>query len=106
MEGGGYSVIWWDPNALTLDARAPFGVRREDLIVKDVPKHVVADGRSRYDRWHLARADARDAGSIPSIRMTTVRDWAAAGSLADLAVPPSSIAIHHVPRADIEGRQR
>jgi len=25
------------------------------LIVKDVPKHVIADGRSRYDRWHLAR---------------------------------------------------
>src|SRR6185503_19640783 len=42
-DGGGYSVVWWDPGALTLDARAPFGVRREDLIVKDVPKHVVAD---------------------------------------------------------------
>src|SRR5262249_19064612 len=39
----GYSVVWWDPSALELGKRPPFGVRREDLIVKDVPKHVIAD---------------------------------------------------------------
>jgi ATP-dependent helicase/nuclease subunit A len=75
-DAGGYGVVWWDPGALALGARPPFGVRREDLIVKDVPKDVVADGRSRYDRWQLARADARAAGAAPSLRVTTVRDWA------------------------------
>ena len=76
FEAGGYSVVWWDPSALSLGAKPPFGVRREELIVKDVPKDVVADGRGRYDRWQLARADARAAGSVPSLVVETVREWA------------------------------
>ncbi len=72
----GYSVVWWDPNALTLDQKPTFGVRREDLIVKDVPKNVVADGRSQYDRWKLARHDARAAGSVASLTIVTVGEWA------------------------------
>ena len=74
---GGYSVVWWDPGALKLDEKPTFGVRREDLIVKDVPKNVIADGRSRYDRWHLARDEAREAGAVPSLVVETARDWAA-----------------------------
>jgi ATP-dependent exoDNAse (exonuclease V) beta subunit len=69
-------VVWWDPRALDLGAKAPFGVRRDDLIVKDVARHVVADGRSRYDRWRLARGDARAAGSVPSLHVSTVGRWA------------------------------
>jgi ATP-dependent exoDNAse (exonuclease V) beta subunit len=72
-----YDVVWWDPSALSLGAKPSFGVRRDDLIVKDVPKHVVADGRSRYDRWRLARADALDAGKVPSIDVRTAREYAA-----------------------------
>jgi len=74
----GYSVVWWDPGALILGAKPPFGVRREELIVKDVARRVVADGRSRYDRWHLARDDARAAGAVPSTVARTVREWTAA----------------------------
>jgi ATP-dependent exoDNAse (exonuclease V) beta subunit len=73
-EFDGYSVVWWDPGALDLGKKPPFGVRREDLIVKDVARNVIADGRGRYDRWLLARADARDAGSVPSLRVETVRE--------------------------------
>jgi ATP-dependent helicase/nuclease subunit A len=73
----GYSVVWWDPSALTLGLKPTFGVRREDLIVKDVPKNVVADGRGRYDRWRLARHDARAAGAEPSMVVETVGGWAA-----------------------------
>jgi ATP-dependent exoDNAse (exonuclease V) beta subunit len=72
-----YSVVWWDPGALTLGTKAPFGMRREDLIVRDVPRHVVADGRSRYDRWKLARISARSAGSVPSVQVQTARAWSA-----------------------------
>jgi len=74
---GGYSVVWWDPSALTLGRKPPFGVRREELIVKDVPKHVVADGRSQYDAWKLSREDARAAGATPSLVTRTAREWAA-----------------------------
>jgi ATP-dependent helicase/nuclease subunit A len=75
---GGYSVVWWDPSALSLGAKASFGVRREDLIVKDVPRNVVADGRGRYDQWRLARIDARDAGARPSVVVETAREWSCA----------------------------
>jgi ATP-dependent exoDNAse (exonuclease V) beta subunit len=77
---GGYSVVWWEPGpggGLRLGEKPPFGVRREELIVKDVPRNVVADGRTRYDRWRLNRDDARQAGAVPSIALTTVREWAA-----------------------------
>ncbi len=78
FDGPGYSVVWWDPGAgggLKLDEKPTFGVRREDLIVKDVPRNVVADGRSRYDRWRLARDDARAAGAVPSLTVEPARDW-------------------------------
>jgi len=73
---GDYCVVWWDPSALDLDAPRLFGVRREDLIVKDVARNVVADGRGKYDRWQLARMDARTAGAAPSLGVATVREWA------------------------------
>jgi hypothetical protein len=47
--------------ALALGAEPPFGVRREDLIVKDVAPGVVAGRPQPYDRWRLARIDARTA---------------------------------------------
>ena len=59
-----------------LGVKPLFGVRRDDLIVKDVPRDVVADGRTRYDRWWLARADARAAGASPSLVVRTAKEWA------------------------------
>ena len=79
---GGYSVVWWDPAALTPGLKPAMGVRRDDLIVKDVARDVVADGRTKYDAWKLARIDARDRGSVPTIRVKTVREWVAADTLA------------------------
>jgi ATP-dependent exoDNAse (exonuclease V) beta subunit len=73
-DAGGYSIVWWDPGALRLGARPPFGVRREELIVRDVGGHVIADARSRYDSWQLARAEAQAAGAVPSIVVDTVRE--------------------------------
>jgi ATP-dependent helicase/nuclease subunit A len=70
-----YAVVWWDPGALTLDEKPTFGVRREDLIVKDVAKHVIADGRSRYDRWRMARDDARESGAVPSLTVEPASAW-------------------------------
>jgi ATP-dependent helicase/nuclease subunit A len=98
----GYSVVWWDPTALVLGAKPPFGVRREELIVKDVPKHVIADGRSRYDRWQLARHDARAAGVVPSVVVETVREWVAKQDRISPALPvlPDAIRIVNVKRDD------
>ena len=94
---GGYTVVWWDPSALDLDAPPPLGLRRADLVMKDVPKTVVADGRGRYDRWRLARADARARGAEPSMTVTTVRERtdpdATDGRLAPFAVDGAAVAI-------------
>ena len=35
-EASDFCVIWWDPRALKLGAEAPLGIRRPELIVKDV----------------------------------------------------------------------
>jgi ATP-dependent exoDNAse (exonuclease V) beta subunit len=97
---GDYAVVWWDPGTgggLTLGAEAPFGVRRQDLIVKDVPRDVIADGRSEYDRWKLARADARAQGAVASIALATVREWAAA----ETAATPAGAAAVDVATIDL-----
>jgi hypothetical protein len=41
--GTAHTVVWWSPEpaVLRLDAQAPFGLRRDDLIVKDVPPTVL-----------------------------------------------------------------
>jgi ATP-dependent exoDNAse (exonuclease V) beta subunit len=92
FERDGYSVVWWDPGesgGLILGKRPPFGVRRDDLIVKDVPKRVIADGRSVYDQWKLARADARALGATPSLSVTTAGEWARNTSSAALSADAS-----------------
>ena len=71
---GGFGVVWWDPSALDLKADPPLGLRRAELVMRDVPKNVIADGRSDYDRWRLARADARARGSEASLTVATVRE--------------------------------
>jgi ATP-dependent exoDNAse (exonuclease V) beta subunit len=84
----GYSVVWWDPGALKLGLKPVIGVRRDDLIVKDVARNVVADGRTKYDAWKLARINARDHGSLPSLRVRTVREIAADDPAAEVSGEP------------------
>src|SRR5262249_22641478 len=53
--------------------------RREELIVKDAPPHVVQQGLERYHAWRVGREGAIERGSAPSLRVLTVRARAAAG---------------------------
>ena len=88
-----------------------------------MPKDIVADGRGRYDRWRLARADARAAGSVPSIVVEPVRAWAsrqvgppsasmprgeppASPDQPRLAIDAATIAIAHVARPPADDRPR
>jgi hypothetical protein len=56
-----HDIVWWDPFALQLDVAPPFGLRREELIAKDVPARVIDEGTARYDE--LAGAAPGDAGA-------------------------------------------
>jgi len=76
-----HRVVWWSPEpaALALGAQAPFGLRRDDLIVRDVEPAVVSRRRDTYERWRAGRAAAVDAASRPAVTLMTVTDAAGAG---------------------------
>ncbi|HUR33759.1 MAG TPA: UvrD-helicase domain-containing protein [Vicinamibacterales bacterium] len=85
-----YSVVWWDPHALSLGAEASFGLRRESLIVRDVPSSIVDEGLRDYQRWQGGLDRAVQAGSIPTLMVGTVTEWAGDGGtdpLTDVSAP-------------------
>jgi ATP-dependent exoDNAse (exonuclease V) beta subunit len=80
-----YEVVWWDPNIMDLEVEPPPGIRREALIVKDVPESVLQDGLDEYGKWHEARTLTIANGSKPSVSVRTATDWAAADESAQTA---------------------
>jgi len=86
-----YSVVWWspEPGVLDLNAEAPFGLRREDLIVKTVDPHVLRRYRSAYDSWSTGRRAAIDTAARPSIAVMTATE-AASVSFASISDPASA----------------
>jgi ATP-dependent helicase/nuclease subunit A len=77
--GDSHTVVWWSPEsqALTLGVQAPFGLRRDDLIVKDVQPEILLHGRAAYDAWNTGRAADVEAASQPSIDVITATRGAA-----------------------------
>ena len=96
-----YPVVWWDPYALTLDAEAPFGLRREDVIAKDVPESVVADARAAYDDWVINRTNAVAAGSTPSLQVRTVTEFAESGAWPAGVDELPPVALERLPRVGL-----
>ena len=99
--GGGteFSVVWWDPRALKLGAEAPLGIRRPELIVKDVAPDIVESGLAAYNSWRERRQQAIAAGSQNSVSVKTVTQMAktAGDGSPDLKLPP--VEIVELPRA-------
>jgi ATP-dependent helicase/nuclease subunit A len=88
----GYDVIWWDPSLLHLNAVSSFGLRRDDLIVKDGDMFAVEERRTTYERWRADRDQLVERGQAPSVRVQTATAWAAeaAESGVDAAIAASS----------------
>jgi ATP-dependent exoDNAse (exonuclease V) beta subunit len=81
-----HSVVWWSPESqvLSLNVQAPFGLRRDDLIVKDVHPDVLRHGLDAYQAWKAGReADVTAAGRA-SIDVMTATKAAVAADLADI----------------------
>ncbi|HYT73575.1 MAG TPA: PD-(D/E)XK nuclease family protein, partial [Vicinamibacterales bacterium] len=98
-----YSVTWWDPRALHLGAVSSFGLRRDDLIVKDGDMFAVEERLAEYERWRDARVTIAERGALPSVRVQTATAWAAeAATLGiDLALAePADIAVIEMPGAE------
>ena len=77
----GVKVVWWDPAPLALQREFEGGVRDLDLLVDDAGSHAAAEvTRQQHAAWQLRRADALRALSVPSLRVTTATERAAAAS--------------------------
>jgi len=74
-----HAVVWWspEPQALALGAQTPFGLRRDDLIVKDVAPDVLRERLDAYQAWKDARASDRAAARRASIDVMTATEAAA-----------------------------
>ncbi len=94
-----FSVVWWDPRALKLGAEAPLGIRRPELIVKDVAPDIVESGLAEYHSWRQRRQQAIAAGSQNSVAVRTVTQIAktAGDGVPDSKLPP--VEIVQLPRA-------
>jgi ATP-dependent helicase/nuclease subunit A len=99
-----YAVTWWDPRALALGAVSTFGLKRDDLIVKDGDMFAVADRLADYERWRDERAGVLERSSRPTVRVQTATAWAAEAASAgiDDAIldADSSIEVIRIPGAD------
>ena len=66
-----YSVVWWDPHILALDADSGYGLRRDDLISKDGDPAGVAARLGAYEQWRTSRDEATTRARVPSLRIRT-----------------------------------
>jgi ATP-dependent helicase/nuclease subunit A len=99
-DGTPFSVVWWDPRALKLGAEAPLGIRRPELIVKDVAPTIVEAGLTAYNSWRRRRQEGVTGGCQSSVIVRTVTQ---AAKNADGDAPessPTSVEIIELPRAN------
>ena len=73
-----YSVVWWspEPSVLNLEAEPPLGLRRDDLIVKDVAPEIRARYQREYISWRNTRDEALARAKQPSIDVITATEAA------------------------------
>jgi ATP-dependent exoDNAse (exonuclease V) beta subunit len=73
-------VVWWDPGVLHLGAASTFGLRRDDLIVKDGDMFAVEERQAAYEHWRAERDGVVKAASRPSLQVQTATSWAASAA--------------------------
>jgi ATP-dependent exoDNAse (exonuclease V) beta subunit len=94
-----FSVVWWDPRALKLGAEAPLGIRRPELIVKDVAPEIVESGLAAYNSWRERCEKARAQGSRSSMEVRTVTQSAKTMISAAADQEPQAVQIVELPCA-------
>jgi ATP-dependent exoDNAse (exonuclease V) beta subunit len=94
-----FSVVWWDPRALKLGAEAPLGIRRPELIVKDVAPDIVQSGLAAYNGWRERRRHAVEAGSQSSVTVQTVTQTAKTDAEESSAFELPPVEIVELPRS-------
>jgi ATP-dependent exoDNAse (exonuclease V) beta subunit len=72
-----YTVAWWDPRAMVLEAEQSSGIRRPELITKEADRGIIDRGLAAYEAWRGSRNAAVESGSRPSMRVQAATAWAA-----------------------------
>jgi len=67
-----YSVVWWDPRALTLDVPQRFGLRQEELLKEPEDPEVLRHDLRDYEHWRKNWDEVRKKASAPSVIFRTV----------------------------------
>src|SRR5688572_17812969 len=70
-----FDVVWWDPATLELGAEPPFGLRRQELISRDVPLEVIAEGTASYVAWRNSRDETVARAATPALDVRTISEW-------------------------------
>ena len=78
--GAAYTVTWWDPRTLHLGVSSPFGLHRDNLIVKDGDMFAVEERLQHYESWRESRRAAIAAAARPTLRVQTATVAAAAAA--------------------------
>jgi ATP-dependent exoDNAse (exonuclease V) beta subunit len=94
---GAHDIVWWDPFALQLDVAPPYGLRREELIEKNVPEHVIAEGTERFEQWYADRQATLARGGAPWVAVSTMTEWAAGEAAGRFEAGP----LEGVPEAEV-----
>ncbi len=76
--GRRYDCVWWDPARLELGTERRAGLRREELIDKDVDPTVVEAGLLDFELWRSRREEVIKRASKPAMDVRTASEWAAA----------------------------
>jgi ATP-dependent helicase/nuclease subunit A len=84
-----YSVVWWDPRALALDADSGYGLRRDDLIAKDGDPVKVAARLAAYREWQADRSEAVSRARVPSVKVRTATSLAVERDAGDAVAAPT-----------------
>jgi ATP-dependent exoDNAse (exonuclease V) beta subunit len=99
FDRGEFSVVWWDPRVLKLGAEAPIGIRRPDLIVRDVAPQIVEAGLFAYNEWRKRRDVAAVMGAQSSMAIHTVTESAKIAEPDGQTPAPQAIKVIELARA-------
>jgi ATP-dependent exoDNAse (exonuclease V) beta subunit len=87
---GDCSIVWWDPTVLKLGAEPSLGIRKPELIGKDVASAVVESGLKTYNAWRQGRENACATGSVPTVKPSTAARYAPPQT-ASTGLPPVEV---------------
>ena len=96
--GDEHSVVWWGPDELSLGAQTSFGLRRDDLIVRDVSPEILRQRLDTYQAWRAARETAIATARMPSVDVLTATEWAGYPT-----APASGVGTEGPPPATLDG---